>query len=99
MIIIKLHAAVVELVAHERAHIFDTQLFKTGMRVIKKEKGGYIILLQNEDLCLGNESKISWTQVETGSAVTWKYPSCLLVGNQFTRGILFSSINNKLPTS
>ena len=76
----QLHAAVVELISHEGAHIrYSTvQNWYAGD---KKGKGGVYNFVTKRGLCLGNESKISWTQVETGSAVTWKYPSCLLMGN------------------
>lgn len=77
----QLHAAVVELVTHEKANIkYSTvQNWYAGD---KKGKGGVYNFVTKRGLCFGNNSKISWTQVETGSAVTWKYPSCLLVGNQ-----------------
>lgn len=77
----QLHAAVVELVAHEKANIrYSTvQNWYAGD---KKGKGGVYNFVTKRGLCLGDQSKISWTQVETGSAVTWKYPSCLLVGTE-----------------
>lgn len=76
----QLHAAVVELVSHEGALIrYSTvQNWYAGD---KKGKGGVYNFVTKRGLCLGKESKISWTQVETGSAVTWKYPSCLLMGD------------------
>nr|YP_008519816.1 cysteine desulfurase [Microchloropsis salina]AGI99170.1 cysteine desulfurase [Microchloropsis salina]AHX25467.1 ABC transporter [Microchloropsis salina] len=76
----QLHAAVVELISHEGAHIrYSTvQNWYAGD---KKGKGGVYNFVTKRGLCLGTESKISWTQVETGSAVTWKYPSCILMGN------------------
>ena len=49
--------------------------------MIKKVKVVFTISLQSVDLCFGDGSKISWTQVETGSAITWKYPSCILKGD------------------
>nr|YP_009550812.1 SufB protein [Eustigmatophyceae sp. Mont 10/10-1w]QAA11743.1 SufB protein [Eustigmatophyceae sp. Mont 10/10-1w] len=77
----QLHAAVVELVCHENANIkYSTvQNWYAGD---KKGRGGIYNFVTKRGLCLGNSSKISWTQVETGSALTWKYPSCLLVGNE-----------------
>ena len=75
----QLHAAVVELVAHEDADIkYSTvQNWYPGD---KDGKGGIYNFVTKRGLCEGARSKISWTQVETGSAVTWKYPSCILKG-------------------
>ncbi len=76
----QLHAAVVELVALEDAEIkYSTvQNWYPGD---KDGKGGIYNFVTKRGICAGNNSKISWTQVETGSAVTWKYPSCILKGN------------------
>jgi Fe-S cluster assembly protein SufB len=76
----QLHAAVVELVALENANIkYSTvQNWYSGD---KSGKGGVYNFVTKRGLCVGANSKISWTQVETGSSITWKYPSCLLVGN------------------
>lgn len=76
----QLHAAVVELVALENATIkYSTvQNWYPGD---KEGKGGIYNFVTKRGKCLGANSKISWTQVETGSAITWKYPSCLLVGD------------------
>ncbi len=75
----QLHAAVVELVAHDRATIkYSTvQNWYPGD---KEGKGGIYNFVTKRGLCAGEGSKISWTQVETGSAITWKYPSCILKG-------------------
>jgi Fe-S cluster assembly protein SufB len=75
----QLHAAIVELLAFENASInYSTvQNWYTGDA---KGKGGIYNFVTKRGLCSGKNSKISWTQVETGSAVTWKYPSCLLLG-------------------
>ena len=75
----QLHAAVVELVALDNAEIkYSTiQNWYPGS---KEGKGGIYNFVTKRGLCLEN-SKISWTQVETGSAVTWKYPGCILKGN------------------
>ncbi len=75
----QLHAAVVELVAMENADIkYSTvQNWYAGD---KDGKGGIYNFVTKRGLCQGKNSKISWTQVETGSAITWKYPSCVLVG-------------------
>jgi len=76
----QLHAAIVELVALENADIkYSTvQNWYAGNEV---GKGGVYNLVTKRGLCAGSNSKISWTQVETGSNITWKYPSCLLVGD------------------
>ncbi len=73
----QLHAAVVELVAHEDAQIkYSTvQNWYPGD---KNGKGGIYNFVTKRGKCAGARSKISWTQVETGSAITWKYPSCIL---------------------
>jgi len=76
----QLHAAVVELVAHEKATIkYSTvQNWYPGD---KDGKGGIYNFVTKRGKCAGAFSKISWTQVETGSAITWKYPSCILQGD------------------
>lgn len=76
----QLHAAVVELIAMEGAEIkYSTvQNWYPGD---KEGKGGIYNFVTKRGLCMGNNSKISWTQVETGSALTWKYPSTILRGD------------------
>src|SRR6186713_590383 len=76
----QLHAAVVELIAHKDATIkYSTvQNWYPGD---KNGKGGIYNFVTKRGICKGDRSKITWTQVETGSAVTWKYPSCILQGN------------------
>lgn len=76
----QLHAAVVELVAMEKAEIkYSTvQNWYPGD---KEGKGGIYNFVTKRGVCMGNNSKISWTQVETGSAITWKYPSVVLKGD------------------
>jgi Fe-S cluster assembly protein SufB len=76
----QLHAAVVELVALDRAQIkYSTvQNWYPGD---KQGRGGIYNFVTKRGKCLGVDSKISWTQVETGSAITWKYPSCILQGD------------------
>ena len=54
---------------------------KTGIPAIKKAKGGIYNFVTKRADCRGENSKVSWTQVETGSAITWKYPSCILTGD------------------
>jgi len=76
----QLHAAVVELVALDRAEIkYSTvQNWYAGD---ENGVGGIYNFVTKRGLCKGADSKISWTQVETGSAITWKYPSCVLLGD------------------
>jgi Fe-S cluster assembly protein SufB len=76
----QLHAAVVELIALENANIkYSTvQNWYSGDEF---GNGGVYNFVTKRGLCAGLNSKISWTQVETGSSITWKYPSCLLIGN------------------
>ena len=76
----QLHAAVVELVALDNAQIkYSTvQNWYPGD---KEGKGGIYNFVTKRGKCLGANSKISWTQLETGSAITWKYPSCILMGD------------------
>ena len=76
----QLHAAVVELIAHDDAEIkYSTvQNWYPGD---ENGKGGIYNFVTKRGACRGRNSKISWTQVETGSAITWKYPSCILEGD------------------
>jgi Fe-S cluster assembly protein SufB len=76
----QLHAAIVEIVAMENAQVkYSTvQNWYPGD---KEGKGGIYNFVTKRGICKGDHSKISWTQVETGSAITWKYPSCILRGN------------------
>jgi Fe-S cluster assembly protein SufB len=76
----QLHAAVVEIVAERGAEVkYSTvQNWYPGD---KDGKGGILNFVTKRGICKGDDSKISWTQVETGSAITWKYPSCILRGN------------------
>ena len=75
----QLHAAVVEIFAHEDAEVkYSTvQNWYPGDA---EGKGGIFNFVTKRALCAGDRSKVSWTQVETGSAITWKYPSCILKG-------------------
>ncbi|MDR3137865.1 MAG: Fe-S cluster assembly protein SufB [Tannerellaceae bacterium] len=77
----QLHAAVVEIVALDNAHVkYSTvQNWYPGDR---HGQGGIYNFVTKRGLCQGVASKISWTQVETGSAITWKYPSCILAGDE-----------------
>jgi Fe-S cluster assembly protein SufB len=75
----QLHAAIVELIALDNAIIkYSTvQNWYAGNEI---GKGGIYNFVTKRGLCIGKNAQISWTQVETGSAITWKYPSCLLIG-------------------
>ena len=75
----QLHAAVVEIFAHEDAEVkYSTvQNWYPGDA---EGKGGIFNFVTKRALCAGARTKVSWTQVETGSAITWKYPSCILKG-------------------
>lgn len=76
----QLHAAIVEIIAETRAEVkYSTvQNWYAGD---KDGRGGVYNFVTKRGLCRGDNSKISWTQVETGSAITWKYPGCVLKGN------------------
>jgi Fe-S cluster assembly protein SufB len=84
----QLHAAVVELIAMEKAEIkYSTvQNWYPGD---KEGKGGIYNFVTKRGICQGDHSKISWTQVETGSSITWKYPSVILKGD-YTTGEFYS---------
>ena len=84
----QLHAAVVEIITHDDAEVkYSTvQNWYPGD---KDGKGGIYNFVTKRGLCEGVRSKISWTQVETGSAVTWKYPSCVLKGD-YSEGEFYS---------
>jgi Fe-S cluster assembly protein SufB len=77
----QLHAAIVELIAFKNAEIkYSTvQNWYAGDN---KGKGGIFNFVTKRGLCIEENAKISWTQVETGSAITWKYPSCILLGDK-----------------
>ena len=77
----QLHAAIVEIIALKNSQIkYSTvQNWYSGDEF---GKGGIYNFVTKRGLCAGDKSKISWTQVETGSAITWKYPSCILMGNE-----------------
>lgn len=77
----QLHAAIVELIAFDNASIkYSTvQNWYSGN---SQGLGGIYNFVTKRGLCIGKKSKISWTQVETGSSITWKYPSCILMGKK-----------------
>jgi Fe-S cluster assembly protein SufB len=76
----QLHAAVVELITHDNAEIKYSTI-QNWYPGDDQGKGGIFNFVTKRGRCLGNNSKISWTQVETGSAITWKYPSVILQGD------------------
>jgi len=80
----QLHAAVVELVALDDAQIKYATVQNWYPGDPKTGKGGIYNFVTKRGLCAGRNSKISWSQVETGSAITWKYPSCILKGESST---------------
>jgi len=80
----QLHAAVVELVALDDAQIKYSTVQNWYPGDPKTGKGGIYNFVTKRGLCAGRNSKISWSQVETGSAITWKYPSCILKGDHST---------------
>lgn len=89
----QLHAAVVELIAMENAEIkYSTvQNWYSGNQ---EGKGGIYNFVTKRGLCLGKNAKISWLQVETGSAITWKYPSCILLGDNSIGQFLSVALTN-----
>ena len=89
----QLHAAVVEIVAERGAEVkYSTvQNWYPGD---KEGKGGIFDFVTKRGICKGDDSKISWTQVETGSAITWKYPSCILRGNNSTGEFYSVAVTN-----
>jgi Fe-S cluster assembly protein SufB len=89
----QLHAAIVEIVAMESAEVkyATVQNWYPGN---KEGKGGIYNFVTKRGICKGDNSKISWTQVETGSAVTWKYPSCILKGDNTTGEFYSVAVTN-----
>jgi len=89
----QLHAAIVEIVILERAEVkYSTvQNWYPGD---KNGKGGIFNFVTKRALCKGRNSKVSWTQVETGSAITWKYPSCILAGDDSTGEFYSVAVTN-----
>jgi len=89
----QLHAAVVELIAHKDAEIkYSTvQNWYPGD---KNGKGGIFNFVTKRGICKGSNAKISWTQVETGSAITWKYPSVILKGDNSTGEFYSIAVTN-----
>lgn len=91
----QLHAAVVEIYSHKDAQVkYSTvQNWYPGD---KNGKGGIYNFVTKRGMCAGENSKISWTQVETGSAITWKYPSVILKGNNSTGEFYSVAVTNNM---
>jgi Fe-S cluster assembly protein SufB len=89
----QLHAAIVEIIAENSAEVkYSTvQNWYPGD---KNGKGGIFNFVTKRGLCRGENSKISWTQIETGSAITWKYPSCILRGDNSTGEFYSVAVTN-----
>ena len=89
----QLHAAIVEIIAEKSAEVkYSTvQNWYPGD---KDGKGGIFNFVTKRGLCRGENSKISWTQIETGSAITWKYPSCILRGDNSTGEFYSVAVTN-----
>ena len=89
----QLHAAIVEIRVHDRAEVkYSTvQNWYPGD---KEGRGGIYNFVTKRGLCKGDHSKLSWTQVETGSAITWKYPSCVLAGDNSTGEFYSVAVTN-----
>lgn len=89
----QLHAAIVEIVVLDRAEVkYSTvQNWYPGD---EQGRGGIYNFVTKRGLCKGYESKLSWTQVETGSAITWKYPSCILAGDGATAEFYSVAVTN-----
>jgi Fe-S cluster assembly protein SufB len=89
----QLHAAIVEIIAEKSAEVkYSTvQNWYPGD---KEGRGGVFNFVTKRGMCKGESSKISWTQVETGSAITWKYPSCILRGDNSTGEFYSVAVTN-----
>jgi len=91
----QLHAAIVEIIALKDAEVkYSTvQNWYPGN---KKGEGGIFNFVTKRGICKGSNSKISWTQVETGSAITWKYPSCILLGDNSVGEFYSVAVTNNM---
>jgi Fe-S cluster assembly protein SufB len=92
----QLHAAVVELYAHKDAEIKYSTVQNWFAGDPKTGKGGIYNFVTKRGRCAGENAKISWTQVETGSAITWKYPSCILEGDNSVGEFYSVALTNHL---
>ncbi len=91
----QLHAAIVEIIAHEDAEVKYSTV-QNWWPGDKKGKGGVYNFVTKRGICKGDNSKISWTQVETGSAVTWKYPSLILKGDNSSGEFYSVAVTNNM---
>ncbi len=91
----QLHAAIVEIIAHKDAEVKYSTV-QNWWPGDKHGKGGVYNFVTKRGICEGDNSKISWTQVETGSAITWKYPSLVLKGNNTTGEFYSVAVTNNM---
>ncbi len=91
----QLHAAVVEIIAQKNAEVKYSTV-QNWWPGDKKGKGGVFNFVTKRGICKGDNAKISWTQVETGSAITWKYPSLILKGNNTTGEFFSVAVTNNM---
>lgn len=89
----QLHAAIVEIIVENRAEVKYSTV-QNWWAGDKEGRGGVYNFVTKRGLCRGEYSKLSWTQVETGSAITWKYPSCILKGNGSTGEFYSVAVTN-----
>ena len=89
----QLHAAIVEIVVEKDAEVKYSTV-QNWFPVDKEGKGGVYNFVTKRGVCRGDRSKLSWTQVETGSAITWKYPSCVLMGDDSTAEFYSVAVTN-----
>ncbi|MGE5425293.1 MAG: Fe-S cluster assembly protein SufB, partial [Syntrophothermus sp.] len=91
----QLHAAIVEIVALKDAEVKNSTV-QNWYPGNKKGEGGIYNFVTKRGICKGSNSKISWTQVETGSAITWKYPSCILLGDNSVGEFYSVAVTNNM---
>lgn len=91
----QLHAAIVEIVVEKDAEVKYSTV-QNWFPGDKEGKGGVYNFVTKRGVCRGDRSKLSWTQVETGSAITWKYPSCVLMGDDSTAEFYSVAVTNNL---
>jgi feS assembly protein sufB len=89
----QLHAAIVEIVVEKDAEVKYSTV-QNWFPGDKEGKGGVYNFVTKRGVCRGNRAKLSWTQVETGSAITWKYPSCVLMGDDSTAEFYSVAVTN-----
>lgn len=91
----QLHAAIVEIVVEKDAEVKYSTV-QNWFPGDKEGKGGVYNFVTKRGVCRGDRAKLSWTQVETGSAITWKYPSCVLMGDDSTAEFYSVAVTNNL---